>query len=834
MAEKAGNRPSFGSRLKRALRSLGRSGVGPEKIDRHGARFRSMYERFREILSLNDSVLQLIADIEDKLSGRQGFALEPMIQRVHRAAMDVFVMARNLNQMADNRYRDLFEVLRRVTADLDLECAGHGRRDFGPLVLPLEGLRATDAPVAGGKMANLGEVQRIEGLRVPEGFVITASAFRRFMARNNLFERAGQLESLFEMFSRRTFAEACRDVQSAISHASIPLDLENAILGAYDALANGRPLLVSMRSSAAGEDISASHAGLYYTELSVSRELLLDTYCLVIGSAFSPGAVAYRVERGLTDWEATMAVGCMRMLEPRCSGILFSRNFRDLAADEVVLSATAGLAARVAAGRQGAEEIVIRRGEPPFGGSSLLSHEDLARLFETARRLEQHFGSPQDIEWAIEGDQIYVLQARPMVVAPQAPLEVRETVPSQEPLLKGGYTACPGTAAGPVFVVRGDEDLDLFPQAGILVARHSSPGFSRVMPIASAIITDVGSPTGHMAILAREFQVPAIVGLENATQILENSRTVTVDAGTCRVYDGILPGFVAQPATRAPLADSPAVKRLRCLARFVTPLHLLDPKSREFSPSHCQTLHDITRFIHEKVYAVMFRIGDQAAQENPVAHPLKADLPLAIQVFDLGGAVADGAGASGFLRPEEIVSVPLVAFLNGLTDERIQWKKPRPVSARGFLSVLGEGLAGPPPSARGVGSASYAAVSDRYLNFSTKAGYHFSTIDAYCGQSQNKNYIHFRFSGGAAGEDRRFRRVQFLAEVLGHLDFKVTTGGDHLVARLEKYDQGAIVCRLTELGRLTMCCRQLDMLMDSDESPQQFAQWFLKGEFERF
>jgi pyruvate,water dikinase len=820
--------------LKRALSSLGRGGVDPEKIARRGARFRSTYERFREILSLNDSVLQLIADIEDKLSGRQGFALEPTIQRVHRAAMDVFVMTKNLNQMADNRYRDLFEVLRRVTADLDLECAGHGRRDFGPLVLPLETLRAADAPVAGGKMANLGEVQSLVGLRVPEGFVITASAFRRLMARNNLFERSSQLEGLFEMFSRRTFADACRDVQSALYHADIPLDLENAILGAYDALAEGQPLLVSMRSSAAGEDISASHAGLYYTELSVSREILLDTYCMVIGSAFSPGAVAYRVERGLTDWEATMAVGCMRMLQPRCSGIMFSRNFRDQEADEVVLSVTAGLSAWVAAGRQGAEEIVIHPGEPPRDSSSLLSEEDLAQLVDAARRLERHFGSPQDVEWAFEGDLLYILQARPMVVAPPAPLDVPQGVAGQEPILRGGYTACPGAAAGPVFVVHSDDDLELFPQAGVLVARHSSPSFSRIMPSASAIITDVGSPTGHMAILAREFQVPSIVGMDGATKLLENGRVVTVDAGACRIYDGIIPGFIPDPAIRAPLADSPAVKRLKCLAQFVTPLHLLDPQSREFAPANCKTMHDITRFIHEKVYQVMFRIGDLAAQESPAAYTLEADLPLAIHVFDLGGAVGDGAGTSGRVRPGDIVSVPLVAFMKGLTDQRIQWKRPRPVSARGFLSVLGEGLAGPPPRARGVGSASYAAVSDRYLNFSTKAGYHFSTIDAYCGQSQNKNYIHFRFTGGAAGEDRRHRRVQFIAEVLGQLDFKVRTGGDHLAARLEKYDQAAIIRRLTELGRLTMCCRQLDMLMDTADSPRHFAQWFLQGELERF
>jgi pyruvate,water dikinase len=240
------------------------------------------------------------------------------------------------------------------------------------------------------------------------------------------------------------------------------------------------------------------------------------------------------------------------------------------------------------------------------------------------------------------------------------------------------------------------------------------------------------------------------------------------------------------------------------------------------------------RFIHEKVYHVMFRIGDMAAQDNPGTYTIDADLPLTIRVFDLGGGVADGAGASGRIRSGDIVCVPLVAFMEGILDPRIRWNQPRPVSAKGFMSVLGEGLAGPPPEARGVGSTSYAVVSDRYMNFSTKAGYHFSTADVYCGQSQNKNYIHFRFAGGAAGEERRMRRVRFISEVLTSLDFSVKLRGDHLVARLEKYGHEFIKTRLKDLGRLTMCSRQLDMLMDSEDSPSFFARMFLGGELERF
>jgi pyruvate,water dikinase len=794
-----------------------------------------MYERFREILALNDNLLQLFADIEDKFLGNRPFALGPITQAVRRATGNVYVMARDLNLIADNRYRELYDVLRQLTADIELQCEDQPRIRGGPLVMPLDKLRAEDAPLAGGKMANLGEVRGKLRLSVPDGFVITAAAFDRFMSRNYLPQRTDQLEGLLELFGSRTLTEACRDVQRAIHSAEITLDLENAILGAYDALTAGQESLVCMRSSAVGEDSASSHAGLYYTELNVSRDLILDTYGMIVASAFSPAAVSYRMERGLTDWEGTMAVGCMRMLQPRCSGIMFSREFKDPQADRVIISVTSGISAWVAAGKQGAEEIVLTPGRFEAAASAFLTQADLARLVDAARRLEQHFGQPQDIEWAIDvGGELYILQTRPMVaVSGTSPRPTPPELEEGTPILQGGHTACPGIGAGPVFLVQSEDDFERFPPGSILVARHSSPAYSRLLAGCRAIVTDVGSPIGHMAILAREFHVPTIVGLEDATKSLSTGQVITVNATTCQVYDGEILASDPQPV-HALLADSPAVKHLRCLSRFVTPLHLFDPQAPNFTPNHCRSLHDISRFIHEKVYHVMFRIGDLAAQSGTGVLRLKAELPLTIHVFDLGGGLCEEANQSGHLEAAAILCVPMNAFLEGLLDKRIVWNQPRPLSARGFLSVLGHGMAGPPPEALGVGGGSYAVISDRYMNFSTKAGYHFSTLDVYCGHSQNKNYIHFRFAGGGAAEDRRLRRVRFLANVLSHLDFRIQLRGDHLSARLEKYDQDFLRTRLADLGRLTMCSRQLDMLMDSEDSPHYFAQMFLKSKFGSF
>jgi pyruvate,water dikinase len=205
-----------------------------------------------------------------------------------------------------------------------------------------------------------------------------------------------------------------------------------------------------------------------------------------------------------------------------------------------------------------------------------------------------------------------------------------------------------------------------------------------------------------------------------------------------------------------------------------------------------------------------------------------------VQVFDVGGGISPSASQQAPVRPEHILSVPMQAFLQGLLEPRIRWDLPRPVSVRGFLSVLGESVAGLPADAGEIGRLSYAIISDRYMNFSTKAGYHFSTIDTYCGKSVNKNYVHFRFVGGAAVEERRRRRVQFLSKVVAAMDFGVQVKGDTLVARLDKYGAADIQSRLVSLGRLTLCARQLDMLMDNDSSPEIYARAFLAGEWHKF
>jgi pyruvate,water dikinase len=820
--------------FKKAWRKLDLAAIGSNRKVARAATFRLMYERFREILALNDSALELIADIEDLLGTKRPFSLGAITSRIRKAAMDIFVMVKNINLIAPGRHEELYGTLQRINDLVEAETLPVKKASYGKFVVSLDEVREDDAFLVGSKMANLGAIKAKCRFAVPEGFVITTEAFLYFMIHEQLWERCERLDASLSINDSEGLIEGCREVQAAVLSTPVPAELANLMQQAFEKHFPLRETLVAMRSSAVGEDTAtASHAGLYCTELNTDSGHLLDAYRKVLASALSPAAVSYRFQCGITLSDSLMAVGCIKMVQSRCSGIAFSRPPDNPDADVAMISLTPGTAEGLAAGIDNGETLAVRAGSIPLPRNGCLNQSELADIYEAARQLEFYFQTPQDIEWAIDQNgSLIILQSRPITAPPPKIDATKEVKADQPPILEGGFTAFPGIASGSIVMINPDDSLAHFPAGGILVARHSSPDYAQIMGRCAAIVTDVGSPTGHMSSLAREFRVPTIVGLADATRHLQDGQNVTVDAWNCRIFNGSIPFAVQQPDS-SPRADPPppAVERLRRIARLVTPLTMTDPASHQFHPHSCQSLHDITRYVHEKAFEVMFHFGDAAGAGDSNPMRLEVKLPIIVELFDVGG----GIQSPGIrIKPEQILSTPMRAFLEGLLEPNIRWNLPRPVSMRGFFSVLGESMAGPPPQSGEIGRVSYAIISDCYMNFSTKAGYHFSTVDTYCGQSVNRNYIHFRFLGGAADQERRQRRVRFVSATVGAMDFQVQVRGDTLVARLDKYESGDIQSRLASLGRLTLCARQLDMLMDSDSSPDFFARAFLAGEWDKF
>jgi pyruvate,water dikinase len=299
---------------------------------------------------------------------------------------------------------------------------------------------------------------------------------------------------------------------------------------------------------------------------------------------------------------------------------------------------------------------------------SCLTPAQLQQLAIWALELEAHFGEPQDMEWALAPDgDLLVLQTRPLQLVPQEEGRTPSTTErySDYPVLADhGVSVFPGVGLGPAFHVRNNEDLARFPQDAILVARRSSPSYVMVMPKARAIITEVGSITGHMASLARELRVPTVLGLAGVMTSIAPGVQITVDAYAGVVYQGRVAQLENLKLPPAPsMQDSPAWCMLRKVADWIVPLHLTDPKAPEFRPEACGSLHDIARMVHEFCYQEMFKLSDLVSYGEGTAVRLDVKLPVDLYLIDLGGGLTNGAPT--------ISGVPLEAVATESPDRSI-------------------------------------------------------------------------------------------------------------------------------------------------------------------
>ena len=694
------------------------------------AQFRLTYSRFREILTLNDGILRTISEVEEKASGQSPFALPPILRKVRQAELNAAVLAKNLNQIAGGQqYRGLYDALGRIQEGIASIVDRHTVLPDGPLILQLAEVRRESAAMAGSKAAALGELRATLRLTIPDGFVITTSAFSRMLRAAGQYEEASTLECVLEQSGREAMEEGCRRVRHAILHTGPPPEVLEAISRACRVCFGASPPTLAVRSSAVGEDTASSHAGQYLTKLGVPCEELVSAWREVVASAFSPDVVAYRYLRGLGFEHAAMAVLVLRMLQPRAAGVLFTRDVNDPSQDAVIVSMVPGRGDALVSGRTDAVEITLRSdwehpstAEPVAPDPGLIQPSDLAILREAARRLEALFGGPQDVEWAIEDGRVYILQSRPLVLAlPEEGEEPAIVFPGDSapaPIIEGGRLACPGIGAGPVRRLLAPQLPDSLPAGTVLVAPNAVVELSRFMPSCAAVVTEVGSPTSHMAILSREFGVPALVGVTGALDCVSDGQMVTVDATHRRVFAGALPvkggrrDADGKVIGAAPLANSPVVRLLREVGEWVTPLHLTDATVPEFTPEYCRSLHDLTRFVHECLYREMFRFGEDVQQSLSAPPVLDARTPLTVRLFDLGGGIQDGSGAK--VLPSAISSEPMLAFLRGLTDPRIEWDRPRSISASGFLSIVGESIVTAPPDTGRFAETCFCVVSGDY------------------------------------------------------------------------------------------------------------------------
>ncbi|HVB74872.1 MAG TPA: phosphoenolpyruvate synthase [Ktedonobacteraceae bacterium] len=446
------------------------------------------------------------------------------------------------------------------------------------LVLWFHEVTKEDVGIAGGKGANLGEMTRA-GFPVPPGFIVTASAYYRFLEENHL---AGVIQDILKgvRFEEQSSLEQVSErIKKLILQGTMSEQLSHAITSAYDALGEHQDVLVAVRSSATAEDLpTASFAGQQETYLNVQgKEQVLQKVKQAWASLFDARAIFYRHENHFDHLRVGIAVPVERMIESEASGVMFTVDPVTNDRSKIVIEAIYGLGELIVQGevtpdhyevdkatlailtktiapqtvkfvKQGTEnkEVPVAPGEQH---AQKISDETILSLAQLGKQLEEHYHFPQDSEWAVEQGRVYLVQTRPVTT-----LHEKEQAAAQQPvaletlpLLVVGDPASPGIASGPVRLLHSAEEIEKVRAGEVLVAPQTNPDYVPAMKKAVAVVTDMGGRTSHAAIVSREIGIPAVVGTARATTTLADGMIVTVDGTHGKVYQGTYSG----PATAA-------------------------------------------------------------------------------------------------------------------------------------------------------------------------------------------------------------------------------------------------------------------------------------------
>ncbi len=826
--------------------------------------FELLFKRFRDVLDNNNRALEIITDMGEKLGGEYLFDITYVKRTYSELSAALHNCLLSFDLLTGGRYPSLTNVfagvndrIRRTVYDMP---------ESGAMVVSYEDMTWDKYHEVGGKNSNIAELRNRMGINVPDAFVITTSAFDELMRLNGIDKK---IQALGESPTETELKE----LQDLIVNAKTPPVLENSIRESLGKIRSNcvQGCSLAVRSSAQEEDGDFSFAGQFRTELNVpaDTQAVERAYKRVVASLFSHKVAVYLSRLGMDPKKIKMAAGCMVMVDAVSSGVIYSSDPRGDRNSSIV-SAAWGLGESVVEGQTEADLWTVRKGAAPTvidkrlgakmlmtargkdGGTERtatpddmrrqfsLTEEQVIELARLAALIENHFRRPQDIEWALDGQgKVYILQSRPVridekhgEVDEKAPLSADERVLTR----LGGIAVQKGAGAGRVYILNQMSDLDTFPRGAVLVAKNDSSDFIRIMPYVSAIITDTGTPTSHMAALCREFKVPTVVNAGTATRLLSHGQDVTVsvdEAGSTTVYEGIVRELLEQAgADSRQMENVYEFRRKRYVLRYIAPLNLIDPLLDDFKPDACKTMHDILRFIHEKavVELVESTRDSSAVIKKHAALRMKLPIPTGIMVIDIGGGLNTPAGAEAATF-EQVESIPLKAVLGGMMHPGVWHSDAVSLHAGDFLTSMLR-ASDIVSESRSFIENNIAVVSRDYMNLNLRFGYHFNMMDCYCSENARNNHIYFRFVGGATDITKRSRRVQLISAILKEYGFKIKTKGDLIIARIAGLRREEIQALLDSLGRLIAYTRQLDAVMHDDSSIERYTKKFLNGNYE--
>ena len=428
-----------------------------------------------------------------------------------------------------------------------------------------------DIGLVGGKGANLGELTGA-GIPVPPGFILTAQAYFRFLEESGLKAEIKGLLTGLNVDDSSELQRVAAAVKEAIKGVPLPADVATEITRAYREMGSG---LVAVRSSATAEDLAeASFAGQQSTYLNVKGEqAVVNAVQDCWASLFEARAIFYRAHANFDHLDVGIAVVIQRMVQSERSGVMFTLEPVSGNRDKIVIEALYGLGEAVVSGALTPDMYVVDKASDSFSEISVayqdqqmirnpeagesdeyniwtpvpaaeasqqkLKDSEIVSLAKLGRRVEGHYGAPQDIEWAEEGGEMYIVQSRPVTTTARAVERSEAEQPAETaPVLLEGSPASPGVGVGRVKIIPDPSQIDRVEEGDILVAEMTTPDFVPAMKRAAGIVTDRGGRTCHAAIVSRELGTPCVVGAKDATKKLLERQQVTVDGSLGRVYEG--------------------------------------------------------------------------------------------------------------------------------------------------------------------------------------------------------------------------------------------------------------------------------------------------------
>lgn len=466
-------------------------------------------------------------------------------------------------------------------------------------ILWFDELAIEDVPLAGGKNASLGEMYREltkKGVRVPNGFAITATAYRHLLDKTGIKKEIKQILNTLNTKDLNNLSEHGRKIRALIRNSKFPEDLRKEIIEAYNKLSKTyktRDVDVAVRSSATAEDLpDASFAGQQETFLNITgEEKLIDACKECFASLFTNRAIVYRQEKKFDHFKVALSIGIQKMVrsDKACSGVLFTLDTETGFKEVVFVTGSWGLGENIVQGAVNPDEYFVfkptlKQGFSPIitkiiGEKSIkmiycedaihttknvvvekherekfcLNDKEVIQLAKWACIIEDHYTkkkgtwAPMDIEWAKDGENedLYIVQARPETVQSQKNKNVLEeyVLTEKGKVLTTGKSVGNKIGQGIANIIKDVKDITQFKQGQILITEMTDPDWVPIMRMASAIVTNRGGRTCHAAIISRELGIPCVVGTNNGTEAIKQGQKITVNCAQGEegiIYDGIL------------------------------------------------------------------------------------------------------------------------------------------------------------------------------------------------------------------------------------------------------------------------------------------------------